>query len=443
MLTDIAFDAVREVVGSGDFFLPQHQIIFQCLERVSERNEPFDPVTLMDDLHERGELDKAGGSAYVSNLATSTPSAANVVSYARIVKEDSILRGLITSANQIADMCYNDASSNLEEKINMAQQMVMEVGHIDRSKTDLVDFESATKAMINLVEERYDSDSSIIGVSSGFSDLDQVTSGLPKKDLLIIGGRPSMGKTSLALNMAESVAKDGHLTIVFSLEMDTESLMLRLYSNQANIPIKRLRNGNIEQEHWDSLAKTMTKIKDIPLFIDETPAMTPSQIRSRTRRIHRATGQPVGLIVIDYIQLMKATNKASSREAEISEISRNLKAIAKEFDCPVIALSQLNRGLEARSLDQRRPRMSDLRESGALEQDADTILFIYREAVYDSATHHPHRAEVIVGKQRNGELGTVYLQEELNYCRFLNIKPQDLPLNEPVQPEEQGGLDYE
>lgn len=442
LLGSEGIDRVGDILSPSDFYRREHRLIYAAMVELSDRNEPLDPLTIGDELVLRKELENAGGSSYIVDLATSVPSAANIRAHAKIVKDRAVTRQLLEASNDIAEMCFSESKQSIGEKINIAQQKVMDIQLEGEDRPEPKPFYEASKSAIELMNHRFESGSEMIGVSTGLIDLDKITLGLPKKDYILLAGRPSMGKSTLALNFAEAVAKDGNLTVFFSLEMDIDSLMLRIYSNQANIPIQDVRKGNLESSQWDNLSRTISKLKSMPLYIDETSSVTPSMIRARTRRIQRKANKPVGMIVIDYIQLMRSNTKMNSREQEIAEISRSLKAIAKEFDCPVVALSQLNRGLESRPADKRRPMTSDLRESGSLEQDADIILFVYRDVVYNENTLHPNTAELLIAKQRNGNLGRVYTTADLGHCRFLDYCKEEISPKDQTSPAKNKGLTF-
>lgn len=439
LLGERGLDMVSDIICADDFYLQKNVAVFASLARCCNNNMVLDPIAVCDDLQARDEL-KLVGSDYVSALAMDTPSAANVLAYAKIVKEHSMARRLIAGSTEVITMCYKEPDMALEEKLEKAQQIILHAADASRAPNPMKGADQIVSDTIDTIEARSEKGDGMVGVSSGFADLDLKLSGLPKQDLIILAGRPSMGKTAVAVNLVENVAKQGEMCVLFSLEMPADSLMIRMISSLSDVPVGRVRSGNLSTAEWSRVGEAKGVIQNLSVFIDDTSGITPNHVRARTRRLIREQRKEAGLIVIDYVQLMRSSVKASSREGEVSEISRSLKEIAKEFDCPVIALSQLNRGVENRPVDQRRPRNADLRESGSLEQDADTILFIYRDVVYNSSTRNPNIAELIISKQRNGELGTVHLVSELQYQRFKTCAQNSLNLDEPEITQDD--LDY-
>lgn len=417
-----AFDNIASQVREDDFYRSEHKIIYQSMGRLAEKNLPFDPITLCDDLNSRKVLNKAGGANYVSELAANTPSASNIEAYARIVREQATLRQLIGAASEIISQGHNPDGVEAGELLSDAEKRFIDIAE-DRPKDD--GFKSADdllKSAIDRIEELYESDGNITGVTTGFEQLDEKTSGWQKADLIVVAARPSMGKTAFALNLVETaLLNQDDPVLVFSLEMPAHALMMRLLSSVGKIPLKNIRDGKLTGDDWDRLAKAASKLKGKKLFIDDTPGLTPIEVRARTRRLAREHGNPA-LIMLDYIQLMHISGSNEGRTQEISEISRSLKQVAREFDAPMIALSQLNRGVEQRP--NKRPMNSDLRESGAIEQDADVILFIYRDEYYNEESPDKGIAEIIIGKQRNGEIGTCRLQFQGEYTRFNNLAPE-------------------
>ena len=420
MLDNNAWDQVADRVGSGDFYRREHQLIYKAIAALADRAKPFDVVTLAEELDRRGELGNAGGLAYVGALANDTPSAANIRAYADIVREHSVMRQLIRVGTEIADSAFRPEGKRVAELLDSAEQKVFEIAQ--QKAKDSGGFKPIkgllTRAVdrIELLHERNDP---ITGVSTGFSDLDDMTSGLQPADLVVIAGRPSMGKTSFAMNIAENVAiKTRKPVAVFSMEMPGESLTMRMMSSLGRIDQHRVRTGRLEDEEWPRLTSAVSLLAEAPIFIDDTAALTPTEVRARARRLTREEGE-LGLIVIDYLQLMQAPAEGETRATEISIISRSLKALAKELSVPVIALSQLNRNLEQRP--NKRPVMSDLRESGSIEQDADLVVFIYRDEVYHEDSQDKGIAEIIIGKQRNGPIGTVRLTFLGQYTKFENF----------------------
>ena len=419
MLDDRAWERVADKLEPSDFYRPNHRIIFEVMRELANDLQPLDVVTLSEALRSRGLVEKSGGAAYLAEVAESTPAASNVGAYADIVRERSTLRQLLGAANEIAESAFAPEGRTSSDLLNEAEQAVFRI-----SEGRLKDGgPQPITPLLTEASERIDqlskSGSRITGLATGFGDLDEKTAGFQASDLIVIAGRPAMGKTALAVNIAEYAVMhdeaDKRAVIVFSMEQPTEQLVVRILSSLGSIDQEHLRRGQLRDDEWDWLASALGQLKGKPLYIDDTPALTPNDIRTRTRRVARETGG-VKLIVVDYMQLMRTVEKVENRTLEISEISRNLKAIAKEMRCPVVALSQLNRSLESR--ENKRPRMSDLRESGAIEQDADVILFIYREEVYNPETEKKGLAELIIGKQRNGPIGTIELTFTGNLTKF-------------------------
>ncbi len=414
-----AFDGIASIVKEEDFYRAEHRLIFSTLTRLAESREPFDPITVCDDLNSRKQLNKAGGAGYISELAANTPSAANVQAYARIVREQATLRQLIGAATEIITRSYNPEGSEAQELLNEAEKRFIDIAE-DRPRDEgFQTVDRLLKGTIDRIEELYESGGKLTGVSTGYSDLDDMTSGWQKADLIVVAARPSMGKTAFALNMAEhALLHEDRPVVIFSLEMPAQSLAMRLLSSLGRIPLKHIRDGRLSADEWDRLSKAAAKLKGRKLFIDDTPGLTPVEVRARTRRLVREHGVPA-LVLVDYLQLMRLAGPSEGRTQEISEISRSLKQVAREFDCPLIALSQLNRAVEQRP--NKRPMNSDLRESGAIEQDADVILFIYRDEYYHEDSPDKGVAEIIIGKQRNGEIGTCKLQFQGEFTRFNNL----------------------
>jgi replicative DNA helicase len=421
MLDNEAWFNVAEVVASRDFYRGQHQIIFDAMTDLAAEDQPVDAVTVSERLQSKGVLDKAGGLAYLAELTESTPGASNVVAYGQIVRELSTLRQLIGAANRIAESAFARDGRPSDELLDLAEQEVFQIsegrikGGGPESVTPLL-----TKA-VDRIEKLYASRNPITGIPTGFEDLDKMTAGLQPSDLVIVAGRPSMGKTSFAMNMVEHAIMDRDSTVlVFSMEMPSESLLIRMLSSLGRIDQTRMRTGDMHEDDWPRFTSAVSQLKDKSFYLDDTPALTPNDLRTRARRVAREAGG-LDMIVVDYLQLMRVAGKVENRTNEISEISRNLKAIAKEMNCPMVALSQLNRGLESRT--DRRPVMSDLRESGGIEQDADVILFIYRDEVYNEESPDKGTAEIIIGKQRNGPIGRVRLSFIGNLTKFENLAP--------------------
>ncbi len=399
MLSNIAWDQVADRVVKDDFYRREHQLIFVAVESLADDQKPFDVVTLSEELERRGCLDEAGGMAYIGTLAKDTPSAANISAYADIVREHSVKRQLIRVGTDIADSGFRSEGMKVAELLDNAERQVFEIA------------EQQSKGQNGFQK--------ITGISTGFTDLDEMTSGLQKSDLIIVAGRPSMGKTTFAMNLAENVAiQSGMPVAVFSLEMPGEQLVMRMLSSLGRIDQSRLRTGKLHEDEWPRLTSAVSILHESNLHIDDTASLTPTEIRARSRRLMREHGQ-LGLIVIDYLQLMQAPGAGNNRTEEISMISRSLKALAKELNVPVIALSQLNRNLEQRP--NKRPVNSDLRESGSIEQDADIIAFVYRDEVYNEDSPDKGMAEIIIGKQRNGPIGTCRLTFLGKFTKFENF----------------------
>jgi replicative DNA helicase len=419
MLATRAWDQVADKVAEEDFYRRDHQLIFRAIGQLSEQNQPCDAVTLGEWFERNGLAEQVGGTGYIIELASTTPSAANIVAYADIVREKSILRQLIDVGTGIANDAFLTDGRNSREVLESAEQKVFRIAEMGaRGKKGFVAVKSATREAFRILQDRYENKGAITGVPTGFIDLDERTVGLQPSDLVIVAGRPSMGKTALALNIAEHAAlKTRQPVAVFSMEMSASQLAFRLISSLGRVNQQRLRTGQLEDEDWSRVTHAITLLGDVKIFIDDTPSLSPIELRSRARRLAREHG--LGLIVIDYLQLMQVPGSKENRATEISEISRSLKGLAKELNVPVIALSQLNRSLESRT--DKRPVMADLRESGAIEQDADVILFIYRDECYNKDSSDKGIAEIIIGKQRNGPTGLVRLAFHGEYTRFENL----------------------
>ena len=428
MLNNDAWFDVSDIVAPSDFYRPQHRIVFEAMAALSRDNQPLDAVTVSEALQSRGLLEKAGGIAYLAELVDGTPGASNVSAYARIVRDRSTLRKVIAAANQIVEKAFVREGQSDAEVLDYAEQEIFRISE-DRAKSDgPQDINPLLDDTVRRVKELSKSKGGITGLATGFADLDRLTAGLQKADLVIVAGRPSMGKTSLAMNMVEhAIMNSDAPTLVFSLEMPADQLVMRMLSSLARINQSNMRIGNLEEKDWDRFSAAAGQLRDKPLHIDDSAALTPNEIRARARRVARQYDR-LGLIVVDYMQLMRGSSQAENRTTEISEISRSLKALAKEMSCPVIAAAQLNRALESRT--NKRPIMADLRESGAIEQDADVILFIYRDEVYNEETEDVGIAEIIIGKQRNGPIGTVKLSYLGQLTRFEDLasdRYRDLP----------------
>ena len=425
MLDNNAWDKVADLITEDDFYRRDHRLIFRAISKLANEGQPCDAITLSEWLDKNRELDNIGGLSYLGSLANNTPTAANIKAYADIVRERSVLRQLIQVANEISGSAYNPEGQTSADVLERAEQLVFEIAESGaRGKSGFVGIKTLLTSAVNTIDRLFQLDSHITGVPTGFADFDEQTAGLQKSDLVIVAGRPSMGKTTFAMNIVENAAIKHKVPVaVFSMEMPGEQLAMRMMSSLGHIDQHKIRTGKLGDEDWPRLTSAVGILSEAPIFIDDTPALTPGELRARARRIAREHG--LGLIVIDYLQLMQgsASSSRENRATEISEISRNLKALAKELKVPVVALSQLNRSLEQRP--NKRPVMSDLRESGAIEQDADVIVFIYRDEVYNEDSQDKGIAEIIVGKQRNGPIGTTRLTFLGQYTRFENyINPQ-------------------
>jgi replicative DNA helicase len=422
MLENTAWERISELVSEADFYRHDHRLIFRALVRLAGRNQPFDVVTLAEDLDREGLIDQVGGLAYLGQLAKNTPSAANISAYAAIIRERATLRQLISISSEIADTAFSPKGMQATEVLDEAERKIFAIAE-SRPKTGGPESVNTllTKA-IDRIDTLFNSDGAITGLSTGFTDLDEMTSGLQPADLIIVAGRPSMGKTTFAMNLVENaVLRSEKAVLVFSLEMPGDSLIMRMLSSLGRIDQTKVRSGRLDDEDWPRLTSAVNLLNDRKLFIDDTAGLSPTEMRARARRVVREHGD-LALIMIDYLQLMRIGGGGSeNRTNEISEISRSLKALAKEFNAPVVALSQLNRSLEQRP--NKRPINSDLRESGAIEQDADVIMFVYRDEVYHPDTQDKGIAEIIIGKQRNGPIGSTRLAFLGKYTRFENLAP--------------------
>jgi replicative DNA helicase len=425
LLDNQALSSVLEILENTDFYSESHRKIFAAIVDLSERNEPSDLITLSNILKDKKHLDKVGGMAYLASLVDNVPSAANIASYAKIVKEKAILRRLIGTATEILTKSYN-TGADIDEVLDEAEHAIFEISE-NKIRPAFFPIKTVIKDTFKTIEKLYERKELITGVPTGFDKIDDMTSGLQKSDLIIIAGRPSMGKTAFALNIAQHAATEAGIPVaVFSLEMSKEQLALRMLSSTAKVDSQRLRKGFLGETDWPKLTAAAGRLSEALIFIDDTPAISALEMKAKARRLKAESG--LGLIVLDYLQLMRGGTYKDSREQEISEISRSLKALAKELSVPVIALSQLNRKVEDRT--NRRPHMADLRESGAIEQDADVIAFIYRDEVYNKSEDNPEKglAEIIIGKQRNGPTGTAKLAFLEKYTCFENLaRSEDVP----------------
>jgi len=422
MLDNTAWDRIGDVVVDGDFYRDDHRRIFRHIARLVELGRPADVVTVYESIEKSNEVDQTGGLAYLSEIANSTPSAANIRRYAEIVRERAVLRKLVAVGDEIAANALNPAGREAKQLLDEAEAKVFEIAEAGaRSTQGFTAIQPLLGEVVDRIQELYDQDnpSDITGVPSGFVDLDKMTSGLQPGDMIVIAGRPSMGKTAFALNIAEHVGVDLGLPVaIFSLEMSGPQIAMRFLSSVGRLDQHKVRTGRLSDEEWEKMTVALGKLHEAPIHVDDTGALNATDLRARARRLHRQCGK-LGLIVIDYLQLMTSTREGENRATEISEISRSIKALAKELAVPVIALSQLSRKVEERN--DKRPLMSDLRESGAIEQDADIILMMYREEYYKPDTPEKGVAEVHIGKHRNGPTGTVKLTFLGEYAKFQNF----------------------
>jgi replicative DNA helicase len=427
LLDNTALDRIAESVSAEDFYRDAHRKIFRAASELSQRSEPIDLLTLTEALKTRGELAEVGGAAYVSELADRALSAANIQYHARIIREKAILRGLIATAAEIVSRGY-EAREEVPRFVDEAEQAIYQIAE-KKTRGAFTRVGDMITETFRHIEQLYERKEMVTGVATGFTDLDRMTAGLQPSDLIIVAGRPSMGKTSFCLNIAEHVAiETGTGVAVFSLEMSKEQLVLRMLCSQARVDLSKVRTGFLAQKDFPRLAEAAGRIHDAPIYVDDTPALSALELRAKARRLKRDKEAKLGLIIVDYLQLMRgAGGRDESREQEISQISGSLKALAKELRLPVIALSQLNRQVEGRNPP--KPRMADLRESGAIEQDADVIAFIYRDEVYNPQSRDQGVAEIIVAKQRNGPIGDLRLAFRSEYTRFENFEEAlpDLP----------------
>ena len=423
LIDNKAIDRIAGQVSASDFYRNDHRIIFTHISKLIDNNDPADIVTVAESLEQNAELTKVGGVAYLGLVADNTPTASNISGYAKIVRERSIMRNLVEVGSDIVESAFSPQGKDAQQLLDESESKIFQIADAGASeKLGFIDIKELLPKAAQRIDDLYqlDDPNGVTGVPTGYADLDQKTAGLQPGDLIIIAGRPSMGKTSLALNIAEHVGTEAGLPVaIFSMEMGAAQLTMRLLGSVGKLDQHKMRIGQLEDEDWPKLTNALGALNEAPIFIDEGSALNSYEVRARARRLHRQQGK-LGLIVIDYIQLMSAANEQSTenRATEVSEISRSLKALAKELNVPVVALSQLNRSVESRP--DKRPMMSDLRESGAIEQDADVIMFIYRDEVYNPETAEKGVAEIILSKQRNGPTGTVKLTFLGQYTRFEN-----------------------
>jgi len=422
MLSATAWDKVADKVTEIDFYREDHRLIFRAIHDLHEASQPCDAVTVSEWFESHGKADQVDGGNYISQLANNTPSAANVGAYADIVREKSILRSLIDVGAQITSSGFSTEGRESRSLLEEAERLVFAIAEKGaRGGSGFVSVQDALKEAMDKIDELNAFEGDITGIPTGYQDFDRLTAGLQPSDLIIVAGRPAMGKTTFAMNIAEHAAiKHGKSVAVFSMEMASLQLVMRMFSSVGQIDQTRIRTGSLDDMDWPKLTSAMNLLHKSKIFIDDTPALSPAELRARARRLKRE--HDVDLIVVDYLQLMSVPDSRENRATEIAEISRSLKTIAKELNVPVVALSQLNRALEQRP--NKRPVMADLRESGAIEQDADLIVFIYRDEVYNPETSEKGKAEIIIGKHRNGATGTVHLAFQGPWLRFVNLAPE-------------------
>jgi replicative DNA helicase len=425
LLENEAINQALEILSHEDFYRESHREIFRAMVELSDRSQPVDAITLTDALRSKGALEQIGGPGYIAELADAVPTAANVAHYARIVREKAVLRSLATIATDIASSAY-EASADVDEFLDEAEHRIFEISE-RRIKPSFHTMPELTRESLKLLERLYENRELVTGVPTGFKDLDVLTAGLQPSDLVVLAARPSMGKSALALNIAAYAAMEAQPkrgVAFFSLEMSKEQLVLRLLCSEARVDSAKARAGYLSERDFPKLAQAAARLSEAPIFIDDSSDTTAITLKAKCRRLARERSNNLGLVIVDYIQLMRSSRPGESREKEIAEISRSLKGLAKELKVPVIGLSQLNRQVETRP--DRRPLLADLRESGAIEQDADVIAFIYREEMYKGKdSKEPGVAEIIVAKQRNGPTETVKLTYVSQYTRFENYAPAD------------------
>ena len=424
LLDNLSWDRAADLVTDSDFYRHEHRMIYTAIAGLVGANKPADVITVFEQLQSLGKASDCGGLMYLNALAQSVPSAANLRRYAEIVRERAILRKLIAASDEIATTAFNPQGRAVTQILDEAESKIFKIGEEgSRQRSGFQSIDKLVIALVDRVNELHDNGAEeVTGVRTGFYDLDRMTSGLQKGDLIVLAARPSMGKTAFAINMAEHIAvAEGLPVLVFSMEMGAAQLALRMVGSIGRIDPTHLRTGALKNDEWERLAEAVDKLGKASIFIDETPALNSAELRARARRMARQFGK-LGLVVVDYLQLMSGSSSSEeNRATEIGEISRGLKALAKELQCPVIALSQLNRSVESRN--DKRPMMSDLRESGAIEQDADVIMFIYRDDYYNKDSKEPGVAEIVIGKQRNGPVGTVKLMFLKPLTKFDNLAP--------------------
>ena len=428
LLDNAAWDKIADMVSADDFYRFDHRLIFQHIVKLINASRPADVITVFGSLTSAAKAEDAGGITYLNALAQNTPSAANIRRYAEIVRDRGVLRKLITVSDEITSAAFNPQGKEVKQMLDEAESKIFSIAEEGaRGSQGFQEIQPLLTQVVERIDELYnrDNQNDITGVPTGFVDLDRMTSGLQPGDLIIVAGRPSMGKTAFSVNIGETVAVESGLPVaIFSMEMGGTQLAMRMLGSVGRLDQHRLKTGRLNDDDWPRLTHAIQKMNDAQIYIDETPALNSIELRARSRRLSRTCGK-LGLIIVDYLQLMSANSPGENRATEISEISRNLKGLAKELNCPVIALSQLNRSLEQRP--DKRPVMSDLRESGAIEQDADLILFIYRDEVYNPDSPDKGTAEIIISKQRNGPIGKVRMTFIGQYTKFENYTGSSSP----------------
>ena len=422
LLDNAAWDRVGDILMDGDFYRYEHRLIYAAIGALVNASKPADVITVFEHMQNQGRAEEIGGLAYLNSLAQYVPSASNIRRYAEIVRDRSLLRKLVSASDEIATNAFNPKGRPVADIVDESEQKIFNIG--EQGKRNNQGFQAMDSLVVKLldrVQEMADNPNDVTGVPTGFYDLDRMTSGLQAGDMVVLAARPSMGKTALAINIAEHVALNEGLPVaVFSMEMGAAQLAVRIVGSIGRIEQSHLRTGKLTDDEWPRLTEAIEKLRNVSLHIDETAGLTPSELRANARRLARQCGK-LGMIVVDYLQLMSgsSSSQGENRATELGEISRGLKMLAKELQCPVIALSQLNRSVETRT--DKRPMMSDLRESGAIEQDADIIMFIYRDDYYNKDSKEPNVAEIIIGKQRNGPTGTVKLFFQKSQTRFESL----------------------
>ena len=420
LIDNTALDQVADTISSKDFYRQDHRLIFIHITNLVNISSPADVITVAESLEKNSELASTGGIAYLGNLAENMPSVANIRGYAKIIRDNSILRNLITVGSDIVEGAFLPKGKDAQQLLDEMEAKLFAIAESESNRLGYKDFQAVIAQVVRDLEERGQNPGTVTGLSTGFTDLDNLTTGLHGGELVIVAGRPSMGKTALAMNIAEACGVDQNKAVaIFSMEMGSEQIVTRLLGAVSKVNQQKMRTGKMDEDDWAKIADGLGRLNEAPLFIDEGSALNSYELRARARRLHRSTEGGLGLIVVDYIQLMSALGgQGENRATEISEISRSLKSLAKELNVPVVALSQLNRNVDSRP--DKRPQMSDLRESGAIEQDADVIMFIYRDEVYNPDSPDKGIAEIILAKQRSGPIGTVKLTFVGEFTRFEN-----------------------